>query len=439
MDQCLFVKIYVILSVFALTLSPCPSSAQEMTDSLSLKIYFRQDETDIDRGYHNNGAFLDQFIIDVQNIISDPSCRLNDIHIRSSASPEGGFLHNKNLSWNRGRVLKEYLSLKLLIPDDKFSIDAVGEDWTGLRDRVEKDNVPNKDAILRILDSHRAFVEGRPESSVGSPKPELMNLNRGRTWQWLLDNIYPELRSAGNQIVCRYTRECPPVSDSHVRDTVVVVHEYPVPGDCDSLSRALPPPPYVYQDMRRPRRVRKGPGYRFAVETNLLYDAVAAPNIALEFPIGKRASLRAEHMFPWYVFDHDRYCYEILNSGVEGRVWLGDRSKRNVLTGPYVGIYGAGVKSDLEYKSVGNQMHYTWHAGVSGGWSFPLGKRDNWRLDLGMKLGYLPYTYDHYQRSEVSSLLLYKRSGEGRWIGPTDLHCSIVWMLPMNRKNKDEK
>lgn len=431
-------KASFILALLALPRLTFSLSAQEMTDSLTLKIYFRQDKTDIDREYYNNGAFLDRFVEEVRDIMTDPSCRLDDIYIRSSASPEGGFLHNKNLSWNRGKALKEYLSSRLLIPDDKFSIDAVGEDWAGLRERVERDNVPDRDAILRILDKHRAFVDGRPEKPDDSPKPALMSLNKGRTWNWLLDNIYPDLRAAGNSIVCRYTRNCEP--EPHLRDTVVIVHEYPVPQQqCDSLPREFPPYPYPYQDAKRPKRVRKGPVYRFAVESNLLFDAVAAPNIAVEFPIGKRWSVRAEHMFPWYVLNEDRHAYEILNSGLEARLWLGDRAKRSVLTGPYVGVYGAGVKADIEYKSVGDQMPYTWHAGVSGGWSFPLGRRDNWRLDLGFKLGYLPYTYDHYRRSDVSGLLLYQRSGQGNWIGPTDVHCSIVWMLPMNRKNKNEK
>jgi len=34
---------------------------------------------------------------------------------------------------------------------------------------------------------------------------------------------------------------------------------------------------------------------------------------------------------------------------------------------------------------------------------------------------------------------MYKNSGNYTWIGPTKLKCSLVWMLPMNKKEKGGK
>jgi len=438
-------KAPVILLTAALMLSlpAITSSAQEVTDSLSLKVYFRQDVSELELDYRNNGLFLDKFTAEVSEIMEDPGCRIQDIYIRSSASPEGKFDHNKDLSFKRGKQLKDFLQKQLLIPDDKFVVDAVGEDWAALRRLVERNNVPDKEKILKILDKYADYINGNPTSVIGGPKKELMDLNGGKTWFWLLDNIYPDLRSAGNSIICRYTRLCQeePREVGHIIDTIVVIHEYEGPADS---TRAIAAGAYPYPNYQIPegyapkmvkaKKVRTGPKYRFAIETNLLFDAALSPNVALEFPIGKRISLLASHHFPWYTWGDNRFAYQIMNSTGEVRFWLGDRTKRSVLTGGYLGLYGGYGKADLELESKGYQVPYTWHAGLTGGWSFPLGRSDNWRLDLGLTVGYLPYTFDYYERSEASGKLIYKSSGEGLWIGPTNVKCSIVWMIPMNKK-----
>lgn len=52
------------------------------------------------------------------------------------------------------------------------------------------------------------------------------------------------------------------------------------------------------------------------------------PNIELEIPIGRRWSVNAEYMFPWWLFDGDKYSMQILMGGLEGRYWLGSKEKR---------------------------------------------------------------------------------------------------------------
>lgn len=36
------------------------------------------------------------------------------------------------------------------------------------------------------------------------------------------------------------------------------------------------------------------------------------PNIEIEVPIGKRWSINGEYMFPWWLFDGDKYSMQIL-------------------------------------------------------------------------------------------------------------------------------
>lgn len=424
------------------------SPAAERADSLSVRVYFPQNESSLDLGYRANHIFLGDFISGVRAIMSDPSCMIQEIGIRSGASPEGDFYLNMELGLRRACELEDYLRQSLPLPPGcRFNIEAVGEDWVTLHERIIRGNIPDREKVLEILDRHSGYVLGSPASPEGSPKEELMKLNGGRTWKWLLENIFPDLRSAGNAVICRYVRQEEPATaptptpapsvnveepragaSGRIIDTVVVIHKYlPDYGLYDGGENHT-------ARRRTAGRARRDSIYRFAFRTNLLFDAVLAPNIEVEFPIGRRVSILASHTFPWYTLKEDRYAYELLNTGAELRLWLGDRRRRSVLTGGYLGLYGAAARADLEYDSKGFQVPFTWHAGITAGWSFPLGKRDNWRLDLGVGIGCMPYSYDSYERSDFSGLLIYKRSGEGLWIGPTNVRCAIVWMLPMKHE-----
>ena len=75
-----------------------------------------------------------------------------------------------------------------------------------------------------------------------------------------------------------------------------------------------------------------------AVKNNLLYDLALAPNIEVEIPIGKRWSLNTEYKCPWWLNSKHDFCYQLLSGGMEGRFWLGNRQKRDRLTGHFIGL-----------------------------------------------------------------------------------------------------
>lgn len=75
------------------------------SDSVSVKIYYRWDNFDIDTTYLGNGESLREI-----DRIFNRSLRLVDsIYIISSASPEGNVRYNARLSENRGLALKRQL------------------------------------------------------------------------------------------------------------------------------------------------------------------------------------------------------------------------------------------------------------------------------------------------------------------------------------------
>lgn len=287
----------MILAAMALMLlSGMPSSAAQKTDSLKLKLFFRQNMSNLDLDYRGNEANFDIFVSEVKKILADPDCRVIDITVRAGASPEGKFDYNKALSQRRGECIKGFLDRALSIPGIPIRVDAVGEDWAAFRKMVEDNNYPDKREILDILYRHTEYINGRPRSVIGGPKKELMDLNGGKTWFWLLKNVFPELRSANNNIICRYTREVEPApkpapKPEHPSDTMVIIHKYIF--EIDTLKNGELP--LNLNDSTLLNLIGAGVGldtvYRDTVNPRKVLDATFAPNLELNVPDGQEVDI----------------------------------------------------------------------------------------------------------------------------------------------------
>lgn len=406
------------------------------TDTLSVKLYFRQDEARLDRDYRNNALQLDSFTDAVRGIMTDPTCRIEDIYIRSGASPEGGFQHNLSLSLNRGRELRDHLQSILLLPDDKFVIDAVGEDWQSLRTAVERGNVPDKEKILDILDRHADFVNGRPTAEDGSPKKELMGLNGGKTWNWLLKNIYPDLRSAGNSVVCRYTREAN-LEESAAKDTLFMREDhyhyhrdtvYMMSGTADLRTGSQDKAPRQVIDSRYDRKLV------MAVRSNLILPLM---NVGVEIPLGNCWSIALDHYYPWVWRNVaiNKQCLELMFETAEVRYWFGDRHRPGCdnwsqrLLGHSIGLIGGVGYYDLERDWSGDQGEF-WAAGLDYTLAVPLFKgRCHMEFEVGA--GMLRSQMRPYQVYSEGGKLIHK-SGDIRyqnWFGPLKAGVSFVWPI----------
>ncbi len=164
-----------------------------------------------------------------------------------------------------------------------------------------------------------------------------------------------------------------------------------------------------------------------ALKTNLLFDLMATPNVELEVPFAKdRFSLMGEYWFPWWRTRDNANCYQFLYGGLEGRWWFQDRAGREALTGHFVGLYGGAGLYDFEHDSRGYQGEL-FSAGVSYGYSFRLNR--SLRIETSLGLGYMQTAYSHYIGMEDGRYLVWINDGIYRYLGPTKLKVSLVWVL----------
>ena len=373
-------------------------------------LHFRFDKAMVDSGYANNRKTLT-----VLSLLFSDSARISNIdsiNIHAFASPEGNKAYNEQLTHRRAAAVKGYLVWKYPHLDQyRIRLYPQGENWEGLRTLIEQDeNIPDREEVLMIMDK---------VTDNEKRKKLLKYLNGGRTYNYIVRNILPKLRNAA---VCT-------VWMKQADEKLFVSRETTTPllieegQDYKVLLSATTPNPSSIS-----RGTEKQPF--LALKTNLLFDLAMMPNLELELPLGKRFSLNGELMFPWWLFKGDKYCMQILSGGVEGRYWLGNRKKRDVLTGHFFGLYAGGGKYDLQWKRNGYQGEFFIAAGISYGYAVNIAKNLNLEFNIGV--GLLRTMYEHYHAIDNYQTLLWQESGRYTWLGPTKAKISLVWML--NRK-----
>ncbi|MBQ8948817.1 MAG: DUF3575 domain-containing protein [Prevotella sp.] len=301
--------------------------------SINKKAYvdFIVNRTEIKPDYHDNRNELARIKNTIDSVNNDPTTRLVGIHIKGWASPEGPYDNNIRLAKGRSNSLRQYMIDNYGIDPTRIKSEYEPEDWPGLRDSVERSNLPHREEMLRIIDSDEEPDARLRRIKVKYPKEYLH----------ILKNFMPYLRHSDYRI--DYEQAPSPAALKPRVDSVW----------------ALPPADRLTDDSPKGFIPFKPD---FALKTNLLFDAAGAFNFEVEIPFGRNRqwSIMLEDWFPWYVWHNNSRAYEIWTVGAELRRWFDPcPGKRPALTGNFVGLYAALGKYDIEWKSVGDQGEFT--------------------------------------------------------------------------------
>ena len=380
-------------------------------------VAFPVNRTELLIDFRDNRRELSQLKHTIDSVINSPNIEIHSITIKGFASPEGSYASNEQLARGRTNSLSHFIASQSNIAPELIHTDYEPEDWQGLRRHVAYMQLPDREELLKLIDADM------------DPDEKLYKIATTHTpsFRILLEQVFPLLRHTDYQI--SYTRK----NVTEHQGSFSVDTLYSLPLD------TLPVTPDTGNRRFKPYRPL------LALKTNMLLDLALAPNIEIEVPFGSRRqfSIMAETWFPWYRLGHNedgdknryhrsdqlptRYSYELQNVGLELRYWFGSRcASRPVLTGTFVGIYGAGGKYDLEWKSVGNQGEYT-SFGISAGHSWLLGR--HWNLELSGSVGYVGGPMRHYEAEFDDARLIFRNYDKLRYIGPTKLKLSLVYVL----------
>lgn len=266
------------------------------------------------------------------------------------------------------------------------------------------EKVPDREEVLMLIQYHYENFDRLIEL--------LRYLNGGKAYSYLSQHIFPR--------VCKWKIAQKELLAAGIQMPVEVLPEISIAVG----NIAFPVPVTKGKEEPSSRKVV------LALKNNLLYDLALAPNLEIEFALGKRWSLNTEYKCPWWLNNQHSFCYQLLSGGVEARCWLGNRQKRSRLTGHFLGVYAEGGVYDFQLKEdKGFRGRYYAASGLTYGYSHQLAA--HLALEFSLGIGYLETEYRKY--TSYKGDLIWTSSGQYHFIGPTKAKVSLVWLITGGR------
>ena len=403
--------------------------AASIQDSLRTTIYFRPGYSLLELSYRDNAANMKALTQGIQTIKGNPCVQLQHIRILSAASPEGNSALNKRVAKRRGERLRNYLKETLVLPDSIFTVSSAGEDWQGLAALIAKEKTPWRNKALQIIRHTPEWIT-RNGKVVDGRKRQLQNLDGGKAWKYMLDNHFYTLRT-GAVVVCEVKTLAAESTPSAAEARSEQASTESASQQSASQSPSSPPFPAIPSQVHPAPQAPPVASY-FALKSNLLYDALLVPNLALEASIGSGWTLAAGGMLAWWSKDAKHRYWRIYGGDLEIRKYFGTLSKSKPLQGHHLGIYGDFLTYDFEFGAKGYQSKATYAAGIKYGYSHPIANRLN--LDFALGIGYLHSNYKTYVPKD--GCYVYQETKKRKWLGPTQAEISLVWLLGKGNTNK---
>ena len=120
----------------------------------------------------------------VESVMNDTLMRVKSVQITGYSSPDGPVKFNETLARNRAADFRNYVDRKYGFSKKyKVSVSSVAEDWEMCRALVDRSNMADRQAVLRVIDGG-----GAPEAK----EQELKAMPAA--WEYMKEHNLPPLR-----------------------------------------------------------------------------------------------------------------------------------------------------------------------------------------------------------------------------------------------------
>ena len=187
----------LLVALFLLALLPVVSVAQTETRvAKTVKIYFRQNSSEIDEGYMGNKATLKQVAAELRAYCADSTSNFSRVRVVGSASPEGTPSINRRLAKDRAQAISEWFSREVSVKLGYEVIDTY-VDWKGLLAMVEANSeVPYRNEVIHIIKTVPERVMREDGLIYTDRYDQLFALRGGVPYRYLEEKFFPHLRYA---------------------------------------------------------------------------------------------------------------------------------------------------------------------------------------------------------------------------------------------------
>lgn len=392
-----------------------------------IMIDFRVNDTYIDPEYSDNDLQIKKIHTLLAALRADSSVTISSVMFCGAASPEGSYKWNSYLAGARLAALEQLIRREVDIPDSLISRDNSYIPWDYLKNQVSQSDYDFKNEVISIIDHKPELVR---DSSTGKLVDrrilQLKNLDNQRVWNELFRRYFSKMRNASVVIITYDADTCESIPLENLSATLPIVK--------------TPEPRVLPLEISTAHMGSKKPFY-MSVYTNMLCDLLAIPNIGAELYVGHNWSIGGSWMHAWWSYDPRHRYWRIYGGELNASWWFGQSARQKPLTGHHLGFYVQALTYDFEFGGKaymggkpGGTIYDRAHlgAGVEYGYSHPVSRRLN--IDFTAGVGYIGGRV--YEFIPKDDSYVWTATRHRKWIGPTKLEISLVWLIGRGNVNK---
>ena len=389
-------------------------------DTLYVQVKFRQGYSSVDTLFDDNKIHLVHLVSLLHDAVSDSPATLKSITIQGCASPEGYTPMNRTLSEKRAQNVRTYILNKTHLASSIIKVLPSDVDWKLLSKMIATTDQPWRNEAIEIIANTPIWIFDKDKRIIDGRKNRLCMLRGGRAWQYMKEKFFPDLRNARFRIVCE--REMLSTASDAPQEHTVLPPEQSV--EVVPAHDSIAPVPDV---AATPPTKQERQRMTALLKTNMLYDVAAIPNIGFEVAIGHQWSVGVNWIYAWWSNDTKHRFWRVYGGDAECRYWFSPRHKKtSVMCGHHIGLYGQMLTYDIEWGGRGYLGdRWSWGAGLSYGYSLPIGRQFN--IDFTLGVGYLSGDYMKYQPED--NCYVWESTRKRKWFGPTKAEVSLVWYI----------
>ena len=159
----------------------------------ALAIHFPIGKWEVLPDYENNHIALDHLVSVLDKIAGAKDSRIARILVVGAASPDGSAKQNEYLAGKRAQALTDYITSHTALSPSLFEISNIGVAWNALRALVADSDMAGRQQVLNIIDTVPVWDATRNTGRLGL----IMQLNQGKTYEYMKRHFFPKLRTAG--------------------------------------------------------------------------------------------------------------------------------------------------------------------------------------------------------------------------------------------------
>lgn len=166
------------------------AQSENVVEQDNLEIVFKVSKTDVDLTIFNNEEVFNKILTTLDKINENENLKIRKLHIVGYASPEGPYGFNEWLGINRAKSLINAILEKrpeYNLTEADFEIHNGEENWDGLRRVLVQSEIQEKDEVIAIIDDKNLSSEAK--------KSKIKQIEYGKVWLMLINEVYPYLRS----------------------------------------------------------------------------------------------------------------------------------------------------------------------------------------------------------------------------------------------------